>query len=288
MKTFLIASGSLLAACWPLALHSRAATTQPVPEAVAALGMLPTQRDGLRISPQERNPFAVKPHEIIKSPDPVDAETQESKIRSIFNQLRVTGTRRDRDGRSLALAGDLILRQGEEVKPVLEDQTEVLIVSKIGPRQIELTFVENKDSTQPRIIILPVRNQVEVAQKLFAQPQGRTGGFYIARGRTPVETAEAAGALAASPPTAPATTRPSLAPPATTAIAPRDARREAAALAGLSESAMQAFIETNTSLENLTPATPAAALASPPTHLRRRQLPPDPDAAAAAPSALEH
>jgi len=247
-----------------LALGTSLPAADPASEAVAALGMLPEQRSGLRIAADERNPFAVKAKEIAKATAPEDTETQESKIRSIFKQLRVTGTRRDRTGRALALAGDLILRQGEEVKPVLEDQTEILIVSKIEPRQIELTFVEDKDSTQPRVIVLPVKNQVQVAQKLFAQPKGGKAGFYIAKGRATPEAAEAAAAIAAAAPTAPAATTPTTAwagAPATAAGSPpRDARREAAALAGLSEPALAELIGTSTSLETA----PAPAAGTPP------------------------
>lgn len=244
-----------------------AAAADPVPEAVASLGMLPHQRGGLHIAAEERNPFAAKVKETAKV-TAEDTETQESKIRSIFRQLRVTGIRRDRNGRFLALAGDLILRQGDEVKPVLEEQTEVLMVSKIEPRQIELTFVENKDSTQPRVIVLPVRNQVQVSQKLFGQPDGKST-MYVARGRATPAIEEAAEALASAPPTAPARTTPiatvtgSAAPspsppaPTTAQASKRDTLREAAALAGVPESPL-------TEKENRVPATSASAPATPP------------------------
>ena len=270
-----------------LALGSPLHADDAVSEEVAALGMLPTQRTGVRINADERNPFALKPKEIAKAVAE-DTETQESKIRSVFRQLRVTGVRRDRSGRSLALAGDLILRQGEEVPPVLEDQTEILIVSKIEPQQIELTFVEDKDSTQPRVIVLPVRNQVQVAQKLFGQPKGKAS-LYIAHGRSAPDLEETAAAIAAAPPTAPASATPvatatGAQPPA---AAPRDPRLEAAALAGHSEPALAALVGgspsgTTGSSAPSAPAAPpeGAAAAAPaeeasaPTFNRRRTTPP--------------
>ncbi|MFN0125938.1 MAG: hypothetical protein ACKV19_04535 [Verrucomicrobiales bacterium] len=278
------------------------AAADAVPEAVASLGMLPHQRGGLQIAADERNPFAAKVKEAAKV-TLEDTETQESKIRSIFRQLRVTGIRRDRQGRFLALAGDLILRQGEEVKPVLEEQTEVLMVSKIEPGQIELTFVENKDSTQPRVIVLPVRNQVQVSQKLFAQPDGKSS-MYVARGRATPTIEEAAEALASSTPTAPARATPiatvtGSAPPApatpvaTTAQAPqRDSLREAAALAGMppgmaltgkNNPPPSPPATTPPAAAPPAPATPASAApppppapesAPPPTFQRRRNTPP--------------
>jgi hypothetical protein len=220
-----------------LALGLPALAVEPVTEAVAAIGILPDQRTGLAIEASERNPFAVKPKAIVKA-EAEDTETQESKIRALFRQINVTGVRRDRQGRSIALAGDLILREGEAVQPVLSDQTEVLIVSKVEAQKIELTFVEDKDSTQPRVIVMPVRNQVQVTQRLFGQPKGK-GGFYVARGKQAPELEETAAALAATPPTAPASARPADTaaggPTTTLAITPRDSQRDAAALAGLSD-----------------------------------------------------
>jgi hypothetical protein len=191
------------------------AATPPLPasgivsEEVAALGMLPSQRQGIRINPQERNPFASETRETTKSPETPENESQESKIRALFRQLHVSGIRHRHHGQSLALVNDLILREGEEIDPVLPDQTERLVVSKIESNQIELNFIETKESTQPRSIILPVRHQVQVTQKLPAQPAGSTGSFYIARQKPPLETATAAAAtMAANTSTAPALTAP--------------------------------------------------------------------------------
>ncbi|MGI8602804.1 MAG: hypothetical protein ACR2OZ_07360 [Verrucomicrobiales bacterium] len=144
---------------------------------VAAIGMLPKQRTAQRIAPSERNPFAVKPKELTKA-SPEETETQESKIRAIFKSIPGSGVRRGSDGRLVALVGDLILREGEEVKPVLADQTELLMVSKIDSKKVELTFVENKDATQPRTIPLLINNQPRVAQKLFAQAKGGREMYY--------------------------------------------------------------------------------------------------------------
>ena len=180
-----------------------------VSDEVAALGMLPSQRQGIRINPQERNPFASETRETTKSPDTPENESQESKIRALFRQLHVSGIRHRHHGRSLALVNDLILREGEEIDPVLPDQTERLVVSKIESSQIELNFIETKESTQPRTIILPVRHQVHVTQKLPAQPAGSTNSFYIARQKPPFNSAAAAAAtMAAATSTAPALTAP--------------------------------------------------------------------------------
>ena len=138
---------------------------------VAAIGMLPKQRTAQRLAANERNPFAFKPKEPAKAAVE-ETETQESKIRALFKLMAVSGVRRGADGRLMALVGDLILREGEEVRQVLPEQTELLMVSRIEPKKVELTFVENKDSTQPRTIVLPIAGQTRVAQKLAGQGKG--------------------------------------------------------------------------------------------------------------------
>ena len=208
-----------------------------VSDEVAALGMLPSQRQGIRINPQERNPFASETRETTKSPDTPENESQESKIRALFRQLHVSGIRHRHHGQSLALVNDLILREGEEIDPVLPDQTERLVVSKIESSQIELNFIETKESTQPRTIILPVRHQVHVTQKLPAQPAGSTNSFYIARQKPPFNSAAAAAAtMAAATSTAPAPppTGPTVAAPstATRVASPGSATRAATGVAG--------------------------------------------------------
>ena len=236
-----------------------------VSEEVAALGMLPSQRQGIRINPQERNPFASETRETTKSPDTPENESQESKIRALFRQLHVSGIRHRHHGQSLALVNDLILREGEEIDPVLPDQTERLVVSKIESSQIELIFIETKESTQPRTIILPVRHQVHVTQKLPAQPAGSTNSFYIARQKPPFNSAAAAAAtMAAATSTAPALTAPTTAWIEPASADNRDAsadadtadtaksasrQREAAALAGWSDTS---------ALARPQPATPTA------------------------------
>jgi hypothetical protein len=144
---------------------------------VAAIGMLPNQRTAQRLGANERNPFAFKPKEPAKVAVE-ETETQESKIRALFKLMNVSGVRRGTDGKLVALVGDLILREGEEVKQVLPEQTESLMVSRIEPKKIELTFVENKDSTQPRTIVLPIVGQTRVAERLSGQPKGGKAMYF--------------------------------------------------------------------------------------------------------------
>lgn len=183
-----------------LACLMPAAAQTSLDEAVAALGLLPSQRGGQHLSPDEFNPFSVKAKAVAASSEEV-TDTQESRIRGILKKVKVAGIRRDTLGRMSALAGDLILREGEEVKPVLLEQTERLVVSRVAPTHVELTFIETKESTQPRTIIMPVRTQVAVSQKLFGQTEGG-GELYVAKGLKPAEAVQAMAAMGAVPPAA--------------------------------------------------------------------------------------
>ena len=156
---------------------------ESVDEAVAALGILPKDREGKHIQASEVNPFKTKVKETPKFSVQEDTETQESKIRAIIKAMPVNGYRRSKDGQLMALASELILRVGQELPPLLQDQTEKLTVSKITPKYVELTFLENKDSTQPRTILNEIKNGVRVRQKLpgvtAAAPPENDKDFYL-------------------------------------------------------------------------------------------------------------
>lgn len=171
-----------------------ATAEEEVSAEVAAIGLLPTQRVSQRLAPSERNPFAEKVKEE-KKLAVEDTETQEARIRAIFRELTVSGMRSGSDGRRMALVGDLILREGEEVRQVLPDQTEILIVSRVDDKKVELVFVENKDATQPRTIVLPVNGQARVAQRLAGQPVGSTSLYYPKSRDAAAEVAALLGAV---------------------------------------------------------------------------------------------
>lgn len=183
----------------------------PLDEAIAALGLLPSQRGGQHLSPTELNPFSVKAKVMASSTAGEGTDTQESRIRGIFKKIKVAGLRRDAQGRLSALASDLILREGEEVKPVIMEQTERLVVSRVTPTHVELTFIETKESTLPRTIIMPVRTQALVSQKLFAQPDGGAE-LYVAKGMKPAEAAAAMAVAGAVPPAAGSAGRAAISP----------------------------------------------------------------------------
>ncbi len=149
------------------------------PTSVEAVGLLPSQRISLRVSSNERNPFTELKKVVATSQSPEDAESQESKIRSIFNRITVNGIRRGTDGRLMALAGDLILREGDRVGQLLPQQTEILHVEAVDERHVRLVFDEMKESGQPCVILLPVRKGVAVQARLYGQQAGSDGTYIV-------------------------------------------------------------------------------------------------------------
>ncbi len=174
---------------------SVAAATGPH-DLLATVGPLPSQRSGQTISPQELNPFSTRSKTVAAAAKGPEEETQESKIRKILGALGVSGVRLDGAGRRMALVGDIILREGTRVVPVLPEQTETLVVSKIAPDKVELVFVETKEATLPRTITLRVNRQAQVAQLLSGQARaGRE--MYVATATRAAQAGQAAAQAAA-------------------------------------------------------------------------------------------
>ncbi len=170
-------------------------------KAVEAIGMLPKQRQATKVPllPDEKNPFAErsKKQETIAGPAE-DAESQENKIRRLLTSLLVTGYKSGDGGRRV-LIDNIIAREGQELEPVLADQTEKLIVSSITDKFVEIAWQEtSKDASQPRILRLPIKVKPAVGTMLKGQGKGKGAIVYMVKpGMT--EAAAAAAVLAGQP-----------------------------------------------------------------------------------------
>jgi len=128
--------------------------------AVLAIGELPGQKKPELIQPKERNPFVRREEKV--AADNADKESEESKLRALFKTMPVTGVIRG-GGETKVLLSTLILKQGEALPPLLEEQTEVLIVGPITDRQVEIDFVESDEQAEPRKILIPIDLRPRVA-----------------------------------------------------------------------------------------------------------------------------
>jgi hypothetical protein len=140
------------------------------------IGTLPEEKLAMRpedrLDPKRPNPFAerAKPKEA-KAVETV--ETEEIKIRRIFDTLKISGLTKI-NGKYSALLGDIILEEGAQLGPVIQNQTQILRVTRITNKFIEIQWVEGVgfESVAPRKIVKRVELNPRVGVMLAAQPAG--------------------------------------------------------------------------------------------------------------------
>jgi hypothetical protein len=103
---------------------------------------------------KERNPFAIraKKEQIISG---ADSQTEESKIRSVLEKLHVSGASKGLNGYKVQLGG-VILAEGRKMPRVIHDQTDDLIVTKITPSMVEITWAGDEEADEPRKLTIAV------------------------------------------------------------------------------------------------------------------------------------
>ncbi len=135
------------------------------------MGILPEQKTPTLISESERNPFGTR----TKKEDVAvyDKESEESQIRRIFTQLQVNGMSEARNGFQRVLLGDMILEKGKKVPPLIDRQSETLIVSDITDEQVELSWVDEATMRlDGRKLLIPIALDPTVEFVLKGQPGG--------------------------------------------------------------------------------------------------------------------
>jgi hypothetical protein len=140
-----------------LALGATALAADPGP---LQIGELPGQKKPAILETRERNPFMRREAKV--TAESAEKESEESRLREIFKQLPVTGVIRG-GGEVKVLLSTLILEQGEPLPPLIEDQTEQLVVGPIDDRKVEIHFVEADESAEPRKILIPIDLRPRVA-----------------------------------------------------------------------------------------------------------------------------
>lgn len=123
-------------------------------------------------TPNAATPFAerAKPKEA-KTFETV--ETEEIKIRRVFDGLKISGLTKF-NGKFSALLGDLIVEEGAQLSPVVHNQTQILRVTKVTDKLIEIVWVEGpgQEMAAPRKIVRRVELKPKVGVLLAAQPPG--------------------------------------------------------------------------------------------------------------------
>ena len=152
-------------------------------ETAADIGTLPSQKIPASVSDGDRNPFATR-IAIEETGNSYEAESEESKIRQIFASLTVDGFVPATGGKARVLVGDLILEEGVEIPSVIENQTDVLRVTRIDSKEVEVTWVDEEQAEQPRKLIIPVKLEPEVSFILPGRPQQTaSAGQFVTMGK---------------------------------------------------------------------------------------------------------
>lgn len=140
------------------------------------IGMLPEEKLDFRpedkLDPKRSNPFAERAK--AKQTFAVETiETEEIKIRRIFDTLKISGLTKY-NGKYSALLGDLIIEEGGQIAPVIPNQTQILRATRVTDKFIEIVWVEGAgyESKAPRRIVKRVELSPRVGVLLAAQPVG--------------------------------------------------------------------------------------------------------------------
>ena len=124
-------------------------------------GELPDDRTPELLLSKERNPFIRRETKIAETT--ADGESEESKLRALLGAMTVRGVIRG-DGSVKVLLEHFILKQGEPIPPLFDDQTEHLFVKRITDKQVEIDFIESEKQAEPRkiLILIDLRPRVGV------------------------------------------------------------------------------------------------------------------------------
>ena len=132
-------------------------------ETAADIGTLPSQKVPAPVVEGDRNPFATRIPQKEEGFGNIDAESEESRIRQIFANLQVNGYVPGSTGSARVLVGDLILREGIDVPQVIENQTDVLRVTRISKKEVEITWIDEEVAEAPRKLLIPINLEPEVS-----------------------------------------------------------------------------------------------------------------------------
>jgi hypothetical protein len=165
-------------------------------ETAADIGTLPSQKVPAPVDQGDRNPFSTRLASVPDETGNYDADTEESKIRQVFANLKVTGRAPASGGAARVLVGDLILKEGGDIPQVIENQTNVLRVTRITEKEVEITWIDEIDADAPRKLLIPINLNPEVSFLLPGRSQGAGQFVTLAKAEQPKSEQEEAGAPA--------------------------------------------------------------------------------------------
>lgn len=107
------------------------------------ISLSPEQKRPLFLQSGERNPFARRNPDVDLITEISEQETEAELIRDALNSLSITGCSQGPKGLRVLAEGSLIFESGRLVDPVIEGQTETLVVDSVTKTQINLAWVDS-------------------------------------------------------------------------------------------------------------------------------------------------
>ncbi len=109
------------------------------PSLVTPVGILPGYKTGLSVEKEERNPFGV----IVERAPVVEKQGEAAKLTQILEKLPFAGLSRGEDGdvRSVLL-GDIRFVRGQRLPPVMESQTDELVVESVSGEEVVVAWTK--------------------------------------------------------------------------------------------------------------------------------------------------
>ena len=150
-----------------LCLLADAQDAPPRP-AIMQIGELPGEKSPDLLRSRERNPFTRRETKLTEVAE--DRASEETQLRALFKAMSITGVIRG-GGEVKVLLDNLILEQGRSIPPLLDGQTERLVVGAITDRQVEINFVESDEHAEPRKIFIGIDLHPRVAISRPALPK---------------------------------------------------------------------------------------------------------------------
>lgn len=142
----------------------------------SSVGLLPTEKLGDELVPDERNPFTREkvdaPVEVITEED--DTASEEGRIRKAIEALSVVGRVEGPWGNKVLL-GDLILEADRELPPVISGQTQILRVRSVNANTAEIVWDEDVGREQGRTIYIAFDLAPQVGSALAGGEKVKSG-----------------------------------------------------------------------------------------------------------------
>lgn len=130
--------------------------------------LLPDGRQRVELRPSERNPFAQQIAPEVAPTTTQEGTTEDSRLRKIFRAMKIGGAS-GKAGEKRVLLGSLIVKPGDTLPPILNNQLEMLRVLSVDDSSIVLAFVEKDPAASARQIVLGYKLKPEVSRVMFGE-----------------------------------------------------------------------------------------------------------------------